>query len=119
MNVITLSDFLSTPDDKLVLKSLPIDRVREIKRVTIEELDEEINTPRTTDLSLIPSEIENGFPDSEKTDKSMSRRWITTVYDFFVTPEKDFLKVRGFNEKLWAIFKRDVVDYLQSNELLN
>ena len=114
MNVITLADFLSTPDEQLVMKSLPIERVQEIKRVTIEELDEEINTPRTSDLSLIPAEIENGFPGYEKTDKSMSRRWITTAYDFFVTPEKDFLKVRGFNEKLWVLYKRDVIELLRS-----
>ena len=119
MNVFSLADFLATPDEKLVMKSLPLERVREIKRVTIEELDEEIDTPRVTDLSLIPPDIESGFPDHEKIDKSMSRRWITTVYDFFVTPEHDFLKVRGFNEKLWSLYKRDVIEFLKAKNLLN
>ena len=119
MNVFSLADFLATPDEKLVMKSLPLERVREIKRVTIEELDEEIDTPRVTDLSLIPADIESGFPDHEKIDKSMSRRWITTVYDFFVTPEHDFLKVRGFNEKLWSLYKRDVIEFLKAKNLLN
>ena len=119
MNVITLADFLSTPDDKLVMKSLPIDRVREIKRVTIEELDEEINTPRTTELSLITPEIESGFSGYEKLDKSLSRRWITTVYDFFVTPEKDFMKVRGFNEKLWALYKREILGQIKATQEIN
>lgn len=117
MNVVSLADFLSTPDEKLVMPSLPIERVQEIKRVTIEELDADINTPRVQDLNLIPPEIENGFLD-EKLEKSMSRRWITTVYDFFVTPAKDFLKVRGFNDKLWALFKREIIDFMDTQNLI-
>ena len=58
---------------------------------------------------MIPDEIESGFTEFEKINKAMSRRWMTTVYDFFVTKPEDFLKVRGFNEKLWAIHKRNIV----------
>lgn len=114
----TLADFLVTPSEELVMEGLTLKQVRYVKRVTTEELDADNNTPRVSSLKLIPSEVENGFPEFEKVSKALSRRWISTVYDFFVSEPEAFLKVQGFNPKLWSLFKRDLVKRLTREGLL-
>ncbi|MHA2363895.1 MAG: DNA topoisomerase VI subunit B [Candidatus Hodarchaeales archaeon] len=117
--IISAADFLAHPDKDLVLKTLPIDRIHYIKRTSILELDSDPSTPRVSILNLIPTKIENGFPKFEKITKSLSRRWISTVYDFFVAKDEDYLKVRGLNEKLWALYKQEIVDSLEYTGVFN
>ena len=86
LGIVTGVDFLFT-DNEIIAKTklLSAERIREIKQVSVKRLDLTPSSPKVSELKLMPAWIERGFQDFEKIEKSLSRRWISTVWDFFAT----------------------------------
>ncbi|MHA2332723.1 MAG: DNA topoisomerase VI subunit B, partial [Candidatus Hodarchaeales archaeon] len=117
--VITICDFLHHPASsdvfKMKGKSLPRERILEVKRSTVKHLDLQIESPKITTLSLFDSDIEKGFDKQfPKTERALSKKWISTVYDFFSTSVDKLIKIDGFFEKTLMQYKKDSVKYLNS-----
>jgi hypothetical protein len=120
LDVVTSCDFLYTDDEILAqIKVIKEERIREIKKISVARLDSDPSTPKVSELNLIPNWIEKGFPDYEKTEKSLAKRWISTVWDFFATENEDFLNAVGFLEKIVYLEKYNLIQLAKKKGLLN
>ncbi|MFW9991219.1 MAG: DNA topoisomerase VI subunit B [Candidatus Odinarchaeota archaeon] len=116
--IITICDFLHHPSDSDIFKMkgnpLPKERVDEVKRATVKHLDLQIDSPRVSTLNLFDPEIEKGFQGLPRIERAFSKRWISTVYDFFSTSVEELLDTEGFFEKTLMQYKKDSIKYLNS-----
>jgi len=101
IGIATATDFLFASEEDLGKTAiLTPERAEQIKRVSVMRLDLDPQAPRAMDLDLFPSWLEKGLVTFEKIDKAMSKRWISSVWDFFATKDKEFLFIGGFFEKV-------------------
>ncbi|MFQ5980302.1 MAG: DNA topoisomerase VI subunit B [Candidatus Heimdallarchaeota archaeon] len=97
----TVNDFLMTSDYILARsKGLSRARTREIKRKTVTQLDHNPRTRRIGHIGLISSQADNIDPNFLPYESALSRKWITTAYDFLATSTKDLLSIEGLSQKL-------------------
>ncbi|MFW9915136.1 MAG: DNA topoisomerase VI subunit B [Candidatus Thorarchaeota archaeon] len=97
----TINDFLVTSEYILARsKGLSRARTRDIKRKTVMMLDHHPRTRRIGKIGLISSRADNIDPDLLPYESALSRKWITTAYDFLATSIEDLLAVEGLDRKL-------------------
>ena len=110
IGIYTAVDFLYTSTDELAkIKLIKPERIDQIKRLSVLRMDLNPNAPKVADLDLLPNWIEKGFTDLEKLDKTLAKRWISTVWDFFASPDTSFMQVSGFIEKIIMLEKSELI----------
>ncbi|MHA2367750.1 MAG: DNA topoisomerase VI subunit B [Candidatus Hodarchaeales archaeon] len=97
----TINDFLITSAFILARsKGLSRAQARSVKRKTVTMLDHHPRTRRIGQIGIISSRADNIDPDILPYESALSRKWITTAYDFLATSTEDLLAVEGFDRKL-------------------
>ena len=121
-----VSSFLRTPNDELsnYLDVTP-EKVDQIKRRTITELEFKGDIPELDIGIFMDSEVEKRFHGRDdkgkdvlglsRLSKALPRRWIRNVYDYLVSPVDQLLKVQALGAKLFEYDKQNVITRLMES----